>query len=430
MNVLIIGSGGREHALGWKIKQSKKCGKLYFAPGNGGTAELGTNVPINADKADTKTCDQIDYFCRQNNVELIIIGPEDPLAEGMADKLARPGRYVFGPTAAAARIEADKAYAKQLMRAAGIPTGDAKAFTDYETAVIYASAKDQPMVIKASGLAKGKGVTVCSGSAEALEALKLIMKDKVFGDAGSTVLIEEKLTGQEVSILALVDGRNIFVLDPVQDHKQAYEGDKGPNTGGMGTYCPTPIVSEAVMNDIHRLILVPMVDVLRRSEGVVYQGVMYAGLMLTAGGPKVIEFNARFGDPETQALMMRLKGDMLEVILAVCKGELDKVDLHWDTKHAACVVMASGGYPGEYRKGLPISGIADAEAIAPGLIKVFHAGTSKKDKELVTAGGRVLNVTALGNSLKEARDLANKACAQIHFQGAQYRKDIGFRVMK
>ncbi len=430
MNVLIIGSGGREHALGWKIKQSKKCGKLYFAPGNGGTAELGTNVPINAEKADTKTVDQIDYFCRQNNIDLIIIGPEDPLSEGMADKLARPGRYVFGPTAAAARIEADKAYAKTLMRAAGIPTGDAKSFTDYEFAVAYATAKDQPMVIKASGLAKGKGVTVCSGTKEALEALKLIMKDKIFGDAGSTVLIEEKLTGQEVSILALVDGRNIYVLDPVQDHKQAYEGDKGPNTGGMGTYSPTPIVSDELMNDIHRLILVPMVDVLRRSEGVVYQGVMYAGLMLTAGGPKVIEFNARFGDPETQALMMRLKGDMLEIILAVCKGELDKVDLHWDSKHAACVVMASGGYPGEYKKGLKITGIADAEAVSPGNIKVFHAGTTKKDKDLLTAGGRVLNVTALGNSLKEARDLANRACEQIHFQGAQYRKDIGFRVMK
>jgi phosphoribosylamine--glycine ligase len=428
MNVLIIGSGGREHALGWKLKQSPRCGKLFFAPGNGGTAALGTNVPLSVDKVDTKTADAIDYFIRQNNVELVVIGPEDPLAEGLADRLAKPGRAIFGPVAGAARLEADKAWAKSLMRAASIPTAEARTFTDHAAALNYVQAHETPVVVKASGLAKGKGVVVCKDKAEAEAAVHLIMRDRAFGDAGQTVVIEERLVGQEVSVLALVDGRNIFVLDPAQDHKQAFEGDTGPNTGGMGVYSPTPLMDEKLMAVVQRDVLVPIVDVLRRSEGVEYKGVLYAGLMLTAGGPKVLEFNCRFGDPETQALMMRLRGDLLDVMLAVANGRLDEVDISWDARSCCCVVMASGGYPGDYVKGKPITGIQDAEKLES--VRVFHAGTTVRDSKLVTAGGRVLNVCALGRDLKEAQQRANAACEKIHFDGAHYRRDIGFRVMK
>jgi len=428
MNILIIGSGGREHALAWKLKQSKKCGKLHFAPGNGGTASMGKNVDLgNIEKPDTKVIDAIDYYCRQEKIELIVIGPEDPLAAGMADRLARPGRYIFGPVAAAARIEADKAYSKQLMRAASIPTAEARIFTDAEAALNYVDSRETPIVVKAAGLAKGKGVIVCSGKEDAHAAVEQIMVKKIFGDAGNTVVIEERLVGQEVSVLALVDGKNIFVLDPVQDHKQAHEGDTGPNTGGMGAYGPTPLVSESMMATIQRQILVPIVDALKR-DGVTYQGVLYAGLMLTAGGPKVIEFNARFGDPETQVLMMRLKGDLVDIMLATATGSLDKVDLSWDTQCCCCVVMASGGYPGEYKKDIPISGIEDANSDSR--VKVFHAGTKMSSGKLVTAGGRVLNVCAIGKDLKEAQQRANAACEKIHFAGAHYRRDIGFRVMK
>jgi phosphoribosylamine--glycine ligase len=426
INILIIGSGGREHALGWKLKQSKKCGKLFFAPGNGGTATLGQNLAINPEKVDTKTVDEIDYFCRHNNVELVVIGPEDPLSQGLADRLAKPGRTIFGPIADAARLEADKAYSKQLMRAAAIPTAEARTFTNAEAALAYVNARETPVVVKASGLAKGKGVTVCDNAAEAAAAVKQIMVDRIFGDAGATVVIEERLSGQEVSVLALVDGRNIFVLDPAQDHKQAHEGDTGPNTGGMGAYCPTPLLDDKLMLDVQRQVLVPTVDALRR-EGVEYQGVLYAGLMLTAGGPKVLEFNCRFGDPETQPLMMRLRGDLIDIMYATAQGKLDEVDLAWDPRHCCCVVIASGGYPGDYRKGLPITGIDEAEKDPD--VRVFHAGTKFDAGQLVTAGGRVLNVCAMGKSLKEAQQKANAACAKIHFEGAWYRRDIGYRVM-
>ncbi len=428
INALILGSGGREHALGWKLKQSKQCGKLYFAPGNGGTAALGTNVTdLPFDPVNTKNADAIDYFCRQNNVSLIAIGPEDPLCDGLADRLKRDGRYVFGPVAAGARLEGDKDFSKQLMRAASIPTADAKSFTDYEAAVNYIENRELPVVVKAAGLAKGKGVIVCDNNEEALAGVKQCMVDKEFGDAGDTVIVEERLVGQEVSILALVDGRNIFVLDPTQDHKQAKEGDTGPNTGGMGAYCPTPLVSDELMTTIQSEILVPTVDALRR-DGVEFQGVLYAGLMLTAGGPKVLEFNTRFGDPECQPLMMRLKGDMIDIMIATCEGRLADVNLTWDGRCCCCVVMASGGYPGSYASGKVITGIDDAEADPD--VHVFHAGTKTgRDGELVTAGGRVLNICAMGRDLKEAQQKANAACEKIKFDGAWYRKDIGYRVM-
>lgn len=443
MNVLVIGSGGREHALGWKLKQSKNCGKLYFAPGNGGTAALGQNLPFNTDKVDTKLVDDIDYFCRHNNIEFIIVGPEDPLSQGLVDRLIRPGRFVFGPVKAAARLEADKAWSKSLMRAASIPTAEAKTFTDLSAALTYVQARELPVVVKASGLAKGKGVVVCDDNAQAVDAVNLIMRDKAFGEAGESIVVEERLVGQEVSVLALVNGSDIFVLDPAQDHKQVNEGDTGPNTGGMGAYCPTPLISDALMEEIHRDILVPTVDVLRR-DGIDYRGVLYAGLMLTAGGPKVLEFNCRFGDPETQPLMSRLKGDAIEILLAASttadkKGKpvsaasvkgvkgLDEVDLSWDPRSCVCVVMASGGYPGDYAKGKPITGIADAERVEG--VRVFHAGTAIKDGKLVTNGGRVLSVCALGKDLAEAQKRANEACGKIAFEGAHFRRDIGARVM-
>ncbi|MEM9019109.1 MAG: phosphoribosylamine--glycine ligase [Planctomycetota bacterium] len=428
-NVLIIGSGGREHALGWKLKQSPKVGKLFFAPGNGGTATLGENLNWNLEQVNTKLVDDIDYFCRHNDVTMVVIGPEDPLAQGLADKLAKPGRHVFGPVAAGARLEADKAYAKDLMKACSVPTADSKTFTNYDHACHYVEARETPVVVKAAGLAKGKGAIVTSTNEEALAALKLIMDDRAFGEAGDKVVIEERLIGQEVSILALVDGRNIFVLDPSQDHKQVGEGDTGPNTGGMGVYTPTPLIDDASMSLIEREVLVPTVDALRR-EGIDFKGVLYAGLMMTAGGPKVLEYNTRFGDPETQPLMMRLKGDLYDIFVACCEGRLDEVDLSFDKRVCICVVMCSGGYPDAYEKGKEITGIKEAEAGSHGEVKVFHAGTRlDKDGKLVTNGGRVLNVCAFGKTLKQAQERANAACEKIEFDGAFFRRDIGFRVM-
>jgi len=428
VNVLVLGSGGREHALGFKLKQSKRCGKLYFAPGNGGTAQLGTNLTdLPFDPVNTKNADALDYFCRHNDVTLIVIGPEDPLCAGLADRLANPARHVFGPVQAGARLEADKVFSKQLMRAASIPTADARTFTDYDAAVNYAQNRETPVVVKAAGLAKGKGVIVCDDNGQALDAIKRCMVQKEFGKAGEMIIIEERLVGQEVSILALVDGRNIFILDPTQDHKQAGEGDTGPNTGGMGAYCPTPLVNDDLMATIQREVLVPTVDALRR-DGVEFKGVLYAGLMLTAGGPKVLEFNTRLGDPECQPLMMRLKGDLINIMIATCQGRLDEADLSWDTRCCCCVVLASGGYPGNYETGKPITGIEDAESDPD--VKVFHAGTTlNKDGGLVTSGGRVLGVCAMGKNLKEAQNKANAACEKIHFEGAFSRSDIGYRVM-
>jgi phosphoribosylamine--glycine ligase len=432
---MVIGNGGREHALGWKIKQSPRCDKLYFAPGNGGTADLGENVAISPDRVDTKLADEIRFFCRDHEIELVVIGPEDPLAQGLADRLAQPDSAVFGPkltvfgpSADAARLEADKAYSKQLMRAASIPTAEARIFDNAEAAISFAKEHETPLVVKAAGLAKGKGVIVCDDADQAVQAVKTIMTDRAFDDAGDTVVIEERLVGQEISVLALVDGRTIYVLDPAQDHKQAHEGDTGPNTGGMGAYCPTPLVDDDLMSQIEREILVPTIDALRR-DSVEYRGVLYAGLMLTAGGPKVIEFNCRFGDPEVQPLMMRLQGDLVDLLIATATRGLENADLNWDPRCCCCVVMASGGYPGDYEKGKPITGIEDAEADED--VKVFHAGTTRtRDGQLVTAGGRVLDVCAMGADLAEAQQKANAACDKIHFEGAWFRRDIGYRVMQ
>lgn len=427
MNILVIGSGGREHALGWKLKQSKKCDKLFFAPGNAGTAAIGTNVDLTIEPVNTKNADAIDYWCRQNSIELIVIGPEDPLAGGLADRLQHKSRAVFGPTAAAARLEADKAFAKQLMRSVSIPTAEARIFTDAQAALRYVENHETPVVVKAAGLAKGKGAIVTGSAQEAADAVKRIMIDREFDEAGDQVVIEERMVGQEVSVLALVDGRNIFVLDTTQDHKQAHEGDKGPNTGGMGAYCPTPLMNDNLLSQINREIIVPIVDAMRR-DSVTYQGVLYAGLMLTAGGPKVVEFNCRFGDPEIQALLPRMKGDLVDIMLATANGTLDEVDIDWDKRAACCVVMASEGYPGSYEKGRVIEGLEDAAKLED--VVVFHAGTKLDGKgNVLTNGGRVLNVVALGTDLKDAQRKANAACEMIKWDGAWFRRDIGHRVM-
>ena len=428
MNILIIGSGGREHALGWKLKQSKQCGKLFFAPGNAGTTKLGENVDIPAEPITQKVVDDIVLLAHHNKIELVVIGPEDALHQGLAEKLAKRGLKVFGPTSEGARLEADKAWCKQLMRAAQIPTAEARIFDRADAAIAYVRAHETPVVVKASGLAKGKGVVVCKNAGEAEAAIERIMVEREFGEAGDEVVIEERLTGQEVSILALTDGRDIYVLEPSQDHKQVGEGDTGPNTGGMGAYTPTPLMNDKLLNEVDGSVLVPVVDAMRRDD-VDYKGVLYAGLMLTPGGMKVLEFNCRFGDPECQPLMVRMKADLVSVMLACVDGTLADASIDWDKRVACCVVMCSGGYPGPYEKGKPITGIEDAEAMDD--VFVFHAGTKlDEDGNVVTNGGRVLNVVALGDDLPSARDKANAACEKIHFEGAFFRRDIGDRVLK
>jgi phosphoribosylamine--glycine ligase len=347
----------------------------------------------------------------------------------MTDALQTESRLVFGPTKAAARLEADKAFAKHVMKQASVPTAEGRTFSDVESARTYVLAREDACVVKATGLAAGKGAIVCETQAEALEAIDRILVAREFGAAGDRVLIEEKLSGQEVSVLALVDGRTISILDPCQDHKQVGEGDTGPNTGGMGAYCPAPVIDAATMAIVERQILVPTIDALATIEDIRFRGVLYAGLMLTPGGPKVLEFNCRFGDPECQPLMARLKGDLVEILWATASGGLDRVDFDFDPRVACCVVMCSGGYPGAYAKGKVISGIADAEAISPDVM-VFHAGTKRDaNGNLITTGGRVLGVTALGDDLMAARDLANAACERIHFDGAFWRRDIGDRIL-
>jgi len=421
INTLLVGGGGREHALAWRLARSPRMGRLWVShPDNPGLASLGAAVDV---PIDAKAPFRIQRFCDTHDIGLVVIGPEGPLAAGLADALRTPARAVFGPDRAGARLEADKAWAKSLMRAAAIPTAEGRAFTDPAAARAYVESRPDPVVIKAAGLAKGKGVAVPDTPAEAIEAIDRIMVQRVFGDAGDTVVIEERLSGPEVSVLALVDGRTIYVLEPCQDHKRLLEGGAGPNTGGMGAYCPAPILDRDTMDRVERDILVPVVDALRR-DGVDYRGVLYAGLMLTHGGPKVLEFNVRFGDPECQPLMARFKGDLAETLWRAASGSLDGASIDWDRRTACCVVLASRGYPDAPETGHEITGIEEAEAM--GDVIVFHAGT-KRDKagRLVTAGGRVLSVTALAGTLAEARELANGACELIRFEGKHWRRDIG-----
>jgi phosphoribosylamine---glycine ligase len=337
------------------------------------------------------------------------------------DAFEAAGIKAFGPSKGAAQLEADKAFAKQMMRASSIPTAESRWFDNYAAAKAYIASRDEAVVVKASGLAQGKGVFVCNEPSEAILAAERIMVDGIFGDAGKTVVVEEKLLGEEASILAFVDGHNIYIMETAQDHKPVGDGDTGPNTGGMGAYSPAPVVPDAMMDQISRDIFVPIVDGMNRN-GTLYKGVLYAGLMITAGGPRVLEFNVRFGDPETQPLLMRLKSDLLEVMLAVCDGKLEDVNLVWDKRPAVCVVMASGGYPGAYEKGAVISGLEEAGSMED--VMVFQAGTAKKDGKIVTSGGRVLGVTAMGVDVAAAKELAYQAVEKIHFEKAHFRRDI------
>jgi phosphoribosylamine--glycine ligase len=424
LNVLLVGKGGREHALARKLADSPRLGDFFVTdPGNPGIDALARPIDV---PFDIKQAYRLQQFCDKHDIGLVVVGPEQPLADGWADVLATDTRLVLGPTKEGAQLEASKVWAKQLMRQAAIPTAESRILTTIDAAREYVRTRDEPMVIKASGLAAGKGVMICDTPEEGLEAVERLMGERAFGEAGDKIIVEEKLQGQEVSIFALVDGRNIWLLDSCQDHKQLLERDQGPNTGGMGAYSPTPIVDSALMQEIQRDIIVPTIDGLRR-EGIDYRGVLYAGLMLTPGGPKVLEYNVRFGDPECQVLMPRLDCDLVEVLWCTANGSLDQCDLGSESRTACCVVMASNGYPGSYEKGKPIAGIADAEAL--GDVTVYFAGVARQGGDYVTAGGRVLGVTALADSLADAQQLANSACEKIHFEDAHWRRDIGWRVM-
>ena len=395
--------------------------QLFCAPGNPGIAQVADLAPMKSNDVP-----EITKFVRRGKIELVVIGPEDPLALGLSDALREAGVLVMGPSRAAAQLESDKWFAKEIMRQQAIPTAEAKSFTDPLSAEEYVKAKDDPVVVKASGLAAGKGVTLCYRTSDALETIDRLMRKKVFGDAGKRIVIEELLSGPECSIFALVDRRTIYMLEPAQDHKPLEEGDTGPMTGGMGAYSPTPAVTPEVLGQVERDILVPIVDGMLR-DGIEYQGVLFAGIMLTPNGPKVLEFNCRFGDPETQPLMMRLKSDPLEMMLAVARGKLADLELRWDPRPAMCVVATSKGYPGTPTVGMPISGITEADAMPD--VRVFHGATEIRDGQLCTSGGRVLGVTAIGNTFTEAKRRAYAALEKIHFDGMHYRKDIGHQAV-
>ena len=418
MNVLLVGNGGREHTIAWKLAQSAQVSRVYVAPGNGGTARLAKakNVAINVD--DLRGL--LD-FARKQAIDLTVVGPEAPLVAGLVDVFANAGLTIFGPCQAAAQLEGSKAFSKQFMVSHSIPTGWAETFTDYEAALDFLHTLDELPVIKASGLAAGKGVILPATITEAEETLRTIMREERFGDAGKTVLIEEWLTGPELSVLAFCDGKTLHIMPPAQDHKRLLDGDRGPNTGGMGAFTPSTLATPALLEEVAHTVLRPTLDGMT-AAGTPYVGVLYAGLMLTADGPKVLEFNCRFGDPETQVVLPCLESDLAEIFLACTQGRLADVAPRWSAQAAATVVMASGGYPDAYPIGFAISGIEDAEAAG---CTVFHAGTKLDDEHILTAGGRVLSVTALGDSLSSAVALAYAGVDKVHFDGAHYRRDIG-----
>ncbi len=417
LDVLVIGSGGREHALGWKIKQSPRLGKLYFAPGNGGTRALGENVaiPVNA-------IDRLAQFAQEKSIDLTVVGPDDPLALGIVDVFQARGLRVFGPQKRGAQIEASKAFAKQLMHEAGVPTAEFAVFAEYRAAVKYVRERGAPIVIKASGLALGKGVYVCTALTEAEEVLKQIMVDRTHGDAGNQVVIEEYLEGPEISVHVLTDGKDFKMLPPAQDHKRIGDDDTGPNTGGMGTIAPLPWVGTEMMMLIEDSVVRPALESLEY-RGAPFTGLLFPGLKITPKGPRVLEFNARWGDPETQVYMRLLKSDILDVFEACVDEKLGATMLEWEQGFAANIVLASQGYPDNYEKGFLITGIEEAEQI-PGVV-VFHAGTVYGDGIIKTNGGRVLGVSAIAPTLKEALKRAYQAADIIQFEGKYYRHDIG-----
>lgn len=422
MRVLVVGSGGREHVLAWKLLQSPRVQKVYCAPGNAGIASVAEIVPIDAD-AIKKLVD----FALDNEIDLTVVGPEAPLTAGIVDAFTAAGLAVFGPDKAAARLEGSKAFAKQIMEKYHIPTAESRTFTSAENALAYLREKKAPIVVKADGLAAGKGVVVAATTEEAEEAVRRIMLDREFGESGDRVVIEEFLAGEEVSVLAFTDGNTVIPMMSSQDHKAAYDNDTGPNTGGMGAYSPAPVLTPELLARVEEEILRPTVAGLRQ-EGIVFKGVLYAGLMITDDGPKVLEYNVRFGDPECQAVLPRLKTDLAEIMLSVVHRSLHHQAIEWHDNHTVCVVIASGGYPGPYEKGKVIRGLDKAAELEN--VHVFHAGTAEKGRDIVTAGGRVLGVTAWGETLRQALDHAYKAVHVITFDGAHYRNDIGQKALR
>lgn len=423
MNILVLGSGGREHAITWALSKSAQCENLFVAPGNGGTAQIAQNIKdLNAEDGAA-----VLEFVRENAIGMVVIGPEAPLVAGVADILREAGVAVFGPDAQGAQLEGSKTYSKKFMEANGIPTARYKSFTVREEARAYCEELGAPLVVKADGLAAGKGVIVAETLEAALDAVDSCFSD--FGSAGETVVVEEKLTGPECSLLAFVSGGKAFCMAPAQDHKRAYDGDLGPNTGGMGVYSPVPIVTEEEMATMQQIMETSAAATAKAPFEHDYRGCLYGGFMLTPEGPKVLEFNARFGDPETQVVLPRLQGDLVSIMMAVAEGKPENIELSWSDSWAVSVVLASEGYPGSYEKGKVILGIEEAEAMRD--VMVFHAGTAlNMDGELVTAGGRVLNVVALGSTFEEARERAYVACDLIQFEGKQFRSDIGKKALQ
>jgi len=418
MKILIVGNGGREHTLLWKLHGDEPEAQFYITIGNGGTQKLARSLDL-----EPTDVDGIVGFSTAEKMDLVVVGPEIPLELGLTDRLNTDGVLTFGPSKAAAEIETSKAFAKNLMRKYGIPTADFEVFTSFEKAVDYVKSRDVPLVVKASGLAAGKGAIVCDSPDEAVSALENIMKVKVFGDAGSEVVLEERLEGEELSFFVLTDGEKVLSLSPSQDHKRAYDGDEGPNTGGMGAYAPVSIATPDLTGDILKGIVGPTIEAMRE-EGRPYRGILYVGLMLTEKGPMVIEFNARFGDPEAQVNLPLLSSNLVELMCGVASGKLDADTLSFEEASAVCVVLASGGYPGSYKKGEIVDIPGDIESKR---LMIFHAGTSLEDRVLVTSGGRVLGVTALGNSIGEAREECYAAVERIKFDNCHFRTDIAAR---
>ena len=415
MKVLVIGSGGREHALAWKIVQSPLVKKVFCAPGNAGTANVAENIDIPSDNVDALL-----QFATVTGIGLTVVGPEQPLVKGLVDSFEESGLRVFGPSQRAAEIEGSKVFCKDLMKKYGIPTARYESFDSPDQVKLFTK-EDEPVVVKASGLAAGKGVILCSNAEEARSAVQSIMQEKAFGNAGDQVVVEEFLTGQEVSLLAFTDGKTVLPLDSAQDHKAAFDGDKGPNTGGMGAYSPALVFTEELKQQVIDEIMIPTVRAMAK-EGRYYRGILYAGLMLTESGPKVLEFNARFGDPETQPIMMRIKNDIVPIFEACIDGTLAKQSLQWRQEPTVCVVMAAKGYPSSYEKGKEISGLNSDENRQA---VVFHAGTKLENGKVLTNGGRVLGVTALGSDINQAIKNAYSAVDKIKWDGVHYRKDIG-----
>jgi len=417
MKVLVIGGGGREHALVWKISKSPKVSKIFCAPGNAGISRIAECVSIRADDVQGLLS-----FVKHNKIDVTVVGPEAPLVLGISDAFRSEGLKIFGPSKAASKLEGSKAFSKNIMLKYNIPTAEAGVFTDYDNAIEYIRKKGTPIVIKADGLAAGKGVIVATNEKEATDAVKAMMIDMVYGDAGKMIIIEECLTGEEVSFLVFTDGRDIIPMPLSKDHKRVFDNDKGPNTGGMGAYSPVPTISDEMYLSIMDDIIVPVIEGLER-EGYTYEGVLYTGLMITRDGPRVLEFNCRFGDPEAQPIIMRLSSDIMEIIEGVVGRRLGMVNVKWSDSASVCVVMASGGYPDKYRNGKIISGLNDVAGMED--VMVFHAGSANNNENIVTAGGRVLGVTTLGEDIGKAKEKAYEAVSKIYFDGMHYRKDIG-----